>query len=156
MIIINIIFDPNRHNIKITNNESKVQLSNLKFFMPKSFLFDTFAIIRKVGQNDKNLIKLSLSSEESRNFNIFKASADNIITAPEGDSEITLLYLNNKELMTTNSLPINIGYENFEQGQKILLLKELSEEIALAYDRIQKMTELNIQLYKDIREVAKE
>ena len=156
MIIINIIFNPDKNNIKITNHESKIQLSNLKIYTPKYFSFDLFAIIQKNDQNDRNLIKLSNSSEFNKNFNILKASLDNVIMAPEGESQITLFYFENDVLVSTNSLPINIGYENFEQCGKMYFLNQLSEEIAVAYNKIQQLTELNIQLYEDIREVAKQ
>ena len=156
VIIINIIFDPSKNNIKITNRESKIQLNNLKIYIPKSFSFDLFAIIQKEDQNDRNLIKLSKSSEYNKNFDILKASMDNVIIAPEGASQITLFYFENNMLVSTNALPINIGYEDFKQGGKMYFLNQLSEEIAVTYNKIQQLTELNVQLYKDIREVAEE
>lgn len=156
MIIINIIFDSNKNNIKITNGESKVQLNNLKFFVPKTFSSDKIFAVISNPQGKENVIKLSKSSEHNKNFSILKASMDSIITANGGESQILLFYLDGDTLISTNSLSINIEYEDYQRGKKIFLIQELSNEIALAYDKISKMTELNIQLYKDMREVNEE
>lgn len=154
MTAINIIFDPGKNNIKITNREEKVQLNNLRIYIPKSFSLDLFAVIQKDNQNNGNLIKLSRTSEYNKNFDILKPSLDNVISASEGESKIALLYFEADTLSSTNSLPINIGYENFEQGGRMYFLNQLSDEVTSAYNKIQQLTELNIQLYRDIREVA--
>lgn len=156
MIIINIIFDSNKNNIKITNGESKVQLNNLKFFVPKTFSSDKIFAIIANEQGKENVIKLSKSSEHNKNFSILKASMDSIITADGGQSQLILFYLEDDTLISTNAISLDIEYEDYQKGKKIYLLQEFAKDIALTYDKISKMTELNIQLYKDIREVNKE
>lgn len=156
VIIINIIFDSNKNNIKITNGESKVQLNNLKFFVPKTFLSDKIFVIISNSQGKENIIKLSKSSEYNKNFSILKASMDSIITADGGESKLVLFYLEDDTLISTNSVFLDIDYEDYQKGKKIYLLQDFTKDIALTYEKISKMTELNIQLYKDIREVNKE
>ena len=156
MIIINIIFDNEKNNIKITNGESSVQLNNLKFFVPKTFKSDNLFAVITTPSGNENVIKLTDSLESNRNFDILKASMNSTITANEsGESRILLLYLDREVVYSTNSLSINIEYADYEKGKTLFLLNELSNEVAVAYEKIMQMTELNIQLYNDIREVAK-
>lgn len=156
MIIINIIFDNSKNNIKITNGESEVQLNNLKFFIPKIFHSDNIFAVITSPQGDENIIKLTDSFEQNKNFNILKASMDSIITAnEEGESQLLLMFIDNGTIISTNAININVKYENYEKGKMFFLLQQLSNETARAYDKILQMTELNIQLYEDIREVTK-
>lgn len=156
VIIINIIFDNVKNNIKITNGESLVQLNNLKFFVPKTFNSDNLFAVITTPKGNENIIKLTNSLEVNKNFDILKASLESVITADEsGESQILLLYIDNGVVNSTNALSINVEYRDYEKGQTIFLLNKLSNDVAVAYEKVMKLTELNIQLYNDIREVAK-
>jgi hypothetical protein len=60
--------------------------------------------------------------------------------------------------MLSNTLEVSdyehliLDYSNFNIGKQISLVEGLSRRIAATYEKIERMTQMNIQLYQDIEE----
>lgn len=87
-----------------------------------------------------------------RSYNIYSVSLKNSIIVKEGVTSLVLMILTN-DIFKTSAVEIKIGYENFKIAQKANMLDELSRNLSLTYKKIEELTKMNIEIYKNIEEV---
>lgn len=148
----NVIYEIDKNNLRLTNftSQKTYQLDELIFYIPKECNNATPFLLIKNSKKDKNILKLSNIHEES-SYTAYSVSLDNSISLEEGCMEIALILIANDTLQSRTAI-MNLGFDNFQEGQKMTIIQELSNEIQRKYQLIEDMTRMNIDIYQSIKE----
>lgn len=126
------------------------QLNELNFYIPRTYKNITPFLLIKDSNGKKDILKLS-HSKADKIYNIYNVDIHNFITIAAGDCAIALLVLsNNIEISTSEN--IILSFSNFSIGQQANLVEGLSQNLVAMYQKVEKLTKMNIQLYQDIEE----
>lgn len=151
----NIIYEVESKSLRpigLTSRET-YQLNELNFYIPKTHKNITPFLLIKDSNGKKDILKLS-HSKADKVYNIYSVDFQNFITINQGNCAIALLILsNNIEISTSESMILD--FSNFSLGQQANLVEGLSQNLVAMYQKVEKLTKMNIQLYKDIEEALK-
>ena len=89
------------------------------------------------------------------NYDIYQITLDNHITVEPGLCQLHFLIIKNNIMQSQKIDNIYLKYDNFSAANKMFLMDELTREMQSICTQVEELTKLNIQLYNDIREVAK-
>ena len=129
------------------------QLNELNFYIPKTHKNIMPFLLIKDSNGKKDILKLS-HSKADKVYNIYNVDLQNFISIAAGNCAIALLVLsNNIEVSTSENMILD--FSNFSLGQHANLVEGLSQNLVAMYQKVEKLTKMNIQLYKDIEEALK-
>lgn len=104
----------------------------------------------ELGECIAQLTKL----ETKEHYDVYQISLDNHITVQPGLCQLYFLIIQGNKGKSFKVGNINLNFDNYSTLNKLYLLDKNMREMKSYVDQIEKYTELNIQLYKDIREAA--
>lgn len=100
------------------------------------------------------MVKMAKTGQEN-NYNIYQVVVDSSVCTIEGLTEVMFIAINhNNTMKTIHAGKMHIKYDNFSIAHRLYLMNELSKSIQLTYNKVEELTRMNLQLYKDIREVT--
>ena len=141
--------------LKVTTTKLSVEdendLGSLKFYISKKYnLFSVcVAIIDSYGVFD--IIPLAFLSDET-NYKVYCINCKNATRIKNGKCKM-IFFIFDKELQycrSSESIDIGISTTNYTLLHKTYISKQISDDIASYYDKIVKLTEMNIELYDKI------
>lgn len=152
----NIIYEAEQNNLRLIsfNPYNQYQLDTLKFYIPKEFKYITPFLVIKDTQGRCDLFKLSLNATDDR-YNIYTVALTSSITIKAGKSKVSLFLLtsqNNNFKVSDFSQDINLSYDNYSIGYQLHLIEGLSRNLITAYQKIEQLTQMNIDIHKNIEE----
>ena len=151
MFVIKIIYNQNG-NLRTIGNSSIVNLVDLRFYIPKELRNNFYCRLTDKNKTE-DIVKLVVSDTSDKIYNIYQISLDNYITCENGNSTISILNISDNLMNKSDDLDIDINYDAFKLGSNISLIAKMDIEIAKHYEQVKKLTELNLQIHKDIEEV---
>ena len=128
-------------------------LSDINFFIPNKFnSCNVFTILtNSVGLTE--IIPLNFI-ENSHSYKKYKVTDSNSIRVDSGEIEIkiVLVDLNSHEVCISsgNKLICNITVDNYKIAHQVATTNELSSLVSDLYKKIERMTEMNIDIYEKI------
>lgn len=153
MIFIKVIYEKDKSLRLLDFNETEhYQLEDLKFYIPKEFKEDFFVLLTD-AQNVKTVLKLNKTQDVHKKYSIYAVDGSSMVTTEPGKTAISIFYIDNNTFQTSNSFKANLQYDNFNYISQLMFLQKLDRKLAERFDKIKQMTQLNINLYKDIEEV---
>ena len=153
MFVIKIIYNQNG-NLRVVGNSSEVDLVDLYFYIPKELRNNFYCRLVDVNKTEE-VLKLVQTDSLDKVYNIYQISLDNYITCVNGQTTLSLISIADDLLKKSDDLDININYDAFRTGINISLIARMDADVASQYEKIVKLTELNIQIQKDIEEASK-
>ena len=153
MFVIKIIYNQNG-NLRVVGNSSEVNLVDLYFYIPKELRNNFYCRLVDVNKTEE-VLKLVQTDSLDKVYNIYQISLDNYITCVNGQTTLSLISIADDLLKKSDDLDININYDAFRTGINISLIARMDADVASQYEKILKLTELNIQIHKDIEEASK-
>ena len=153
-IIINIIYDFKQNNIRLVqyDNKQAYQIEELFLYLPKNNNVAVYCRIIDSSSNE-SILKMNQIKQDG-SYNIYQVALDSSISSLEaGTSKIYFLVIQNEQLYSKLLNGINLKYDNFSAMSKMFFMEAFSKEIKTICAKIEGYTKLNIQLYKDMREV---
>lgn len=87
-------------------------------------------------------------------YDVYQIRLDNSIFTNKGWSNLSFLILDNDRYLASPGQEIYLVYDNFSAANTLYLKEQLSKEVASICKKIEEMTKMNIQIYKDIKEVV--
>jgi hypothetical protein len=91
-------------------------------------------------------------SRQEGGYNVYQATLENYINVEPGACQVYFLIIQDNKIKSSKIEKINLAYDNFSAANKLFLMDSMTKEVQNICTKIEKYTELNIQLYKDIRE----
>lgn len=153
MIFIKVIYEKDKSLRLLDFNETEYyQLEDLKFYIPKEFKEDFFVLLTD-AQDVKTVLKLNKTQDVHKKYSIYAVDGSSMVTTEPGKTAISIFYIDNNTFQTSNSFKANLQYDNFNYISQLMFLQKLDRKLAERFDKIKQMTQLNINLYKDIEEV---
>lgn len=153
MIFIKVIYEKDKSLRLLDFNETEhYQLEDLKFYIPKEFKEDFFVLLTD-AQDVKTVLKLNKTQDVHKKYSIYAVDGSSMVTTEPGKTAISIFYIDNNTFQTSNSFKANLQYDNFNYISQLMFLQKLDKKLAERFDKIKQMTQLNINLYKDIEEV---
>ena len=151
----NIIYDVDNRTLRCIGLSSKeiYQLNDLNFYIPKQYKNLMPFLLIKDTKGKKDILRLS-HIKRDKVYDVYAVDVSNTISLAAGDVSIALLVLSNN-IEVSNAENLLLDFTNFKLGNQISLIEGLSKNLALTYEKIERLTKMNIQLYKDIEEAAK-
>jgi c-di-GMP-binding flagellar brake protein YcgR len=146
-----IVYNKN-NTLRIIDYNEKADLADIIFYIPKELNGNFYCRIID-SNNNEDILTLSYS-ESDKMYNIYNISLDNTIACKEGNSTLSLLYFNNSQMKSSENFSLVLTYNTFTLGSQINLIEKLSKEISGMYNKIIDLTQMNIDIYKDIKEVS--
>lgn len=103
-----------------------------------------------------NIDLLSLTKVScDKSYDIYTVPLKSNLTANPGATNLSILILDGDIITNSPSVNLILKYDNYNVINKLMLIQELSEDIAKKYEQILQLTEMNIKLYSDIKEASK-
>ena len=153
MIFIKVIYEKDKSLRLLDFNKTEhYQLEDLKFYIPKEFKEDFFVLLTD-AQDVKTVLKLNKTQDVHKKYSIYAVDGSSMVTTEPGKTAISIFYIDNNTFQTSNSFKANLQYDNFNYISQLMFLQKLDRKLAERFDKIKQMTQLNINLYKDIEEV---
>lgn len=153
----NIIYDAEKNNLRLIsfNPYEQYQLNTLKFYIPKELKNITPFLVIQDAQGRCDLFKLSLNATETK-YNIYSVALTSSIVIKSGKSKVSLFLLTTPEhgfKVVDFAQDINLSYDNYKIGYQLHLIEGLSRNLITTYQKIEQMTQMNIDMYKNMEEV---
>ena len=151
VFVIKIIYNKDK-DLRLIEDALDNNLDNLHFYIPKKLQGNFYC--RLVDSNESEcILKLSKSDNSDKLYNIYKISLDNFITCGNGDIKLSIIFIENNLPYSSNIITLDLKCDNFKSISQLYYLDNLSTEVINKYKKIIKLTEMNINIYKDIQEV---
>ena len=141
---------------KMSQSES-YDLSDINFFIPNKFnSCNVFVVlINSVGLTE--IIPLNFI-ENSHSYKKYKVTYSNSIRVDSGEIEIKIVLVDSNShevyISSGNKLICNITVDNYKIAHQVATTNELSSLVSDLYKKIERMTEMNIDIYEKIMEVS--
>jgi hypothetical protein len=151
VFVIKIIYNKDK-DLRLIEDALDNNLDNLHFYIPKKLQGSFYC--RLVDSNDfESILKLSKSDSSDKLYNIYKVSLDNFIACANGDMKLSILFIENDLPHISNNIQINLNCDNMKSIAQLYYIDSVTMEIINKYKKIVQLTEMNINIYKDIQEV---
>ena len=151
VFVIKIIYNKDK-DLRTIEDALDNNLDNLHFYIPKKLQGNFYC--RLVDSNEsESMLKLSKSDSSDKLYDIYKISLDNFIACINGDMQLSLIFIEDNRLYTSNTIQININCDNMKAIAQLYYIDSLTMEVIDKYKKIIQLTEMNINIYKDIQEV---
>lgn len=148
----NIIYEVDNKNLRFIGFMPKdtYQLNDLNFYIPKQYGNLTPFLLIKDTEGKKDILRLT-QIKKDKVYNVYAVDVSNTISLNAGAASIALLTLSNN-VEVSNSQNLFLSFDDFKIGKQISLIEGLSRNLAVMYEKVERMTKMNIQLYQDIEE----
>jgi hypothetical protein len=124
--------------LRIVYDSNALEITN--FYFPK----DTQGI-PYLRINDE-LVKLT-KVDSDKKYDYYGVSLDNYINVENGEVSISIIIFNGDSVIFSNTEKVEMTFDSYKEAQKLSLMEK-----SLA--QIKELTQLNIDIYESIREVA--
>lgn len=151
----NVVFESEKKSLRLVkfNPEETYNLEDLDFYIPSNLKNATPFLLIKDAEGTKDILKMT-KIQNGHAYNIYSVSLENAITVIDGKSSIIVLVLTN-DFMRSAASEITLSYANIKEGMKLNLIESFSNYLTTVYDKVQKLTEMNLEIYKTIEGVSK-
>lgn len=126
------------------------QLNDLNFYIPRKYKNLTPFLLIKDSEGNKDILRLS-HNKSDKIYNIYSVDASNTVRFQNGQFSIALLILSNN-IEVSDAHLILLDFSNFQIGKQISLIEGMTKSLIATYEKIERMTKMNIELYQDIEE----
>jgi hypothetical protein len=154
----NIIYDINSNTLRAANHKDGAieALSKTNFYIPKDFNLPLYCRL-KDAFGKENIFKLTPAPSQNKNYTTYVISTNNsTINALDKTVQLSLFYFVNDTFQNSESLTIDFEYDMYNYSVQLSIIRGVSKEITEMYDKIRKLTDLNIDMYKEIEEAFEE
>lgn len=132
------------------NPREVYQLNDLNFYIPQKYRNLTPFLLIKDSEGNKDILRLS-HNKSDKIYNIYSVDASNTVRFQNGQFSIALLVLSNN-IEVSDAHLILLDFSNFQIGKQISLIEGMTKSLIATYEKIERMTKMNIELYQDIEE----
>lgn len=153
--MVNIIYQADK-TIRFTQFDinATYDISDLKFFMPSDKIPIALYCVIKNENEEIDSIKLVSTSSDSKFYYCYKFSDSQPISHQSGKLTLFLFGVyEDKSTIISDEFNINLNVENFNITSQLYALSQISSEIANYYNKIEQLTKMNIELYRDMQEL---
>lgn len=140
------------------NRDNTYELSDMNIYIPNDVTYTNIYIvlINKLGIND--IIPLELS-ERTATHKKYRFTYTNPIRINSGEVEIKLLLIdvdNNYSSIVSDEIKCNINIDNYKICYQTVISEQLGNSIKSMYEKINQLTEINIEIYDKIMKGSEE
>ena len=150
----NIILNEGLH-ISATKLQDVNDIESLSFYISKKYSNSNICIAITDYRGIFDIIPLTFSKPET-NYNVYHIDCKNEMRIRGGECKI-IFFIFDKEFENCNAsktFSLNLNIENYNLFHHTYISRVLSNDIAIACDKISRMTAMNIEIYDKIREVG--
>lgn len=148
----NIILNEDMHisTTKLTATDSN-DLLQISFYVSKKYNENNVCIALTDNQGIFDIIPLTYEKDAS-NYKVYRVDCKNELRIKNGECKMIFFVFdcNFEVCKSSNSLNININFDNHNLFHQTYINRKLSADIANYYDKILKMTTMNIEIYNKI------
>jgi hypothetical protein len=151
----NIVYEIDTHTMRfISFNPTHVyQLDELNFYIPKENKNLNPFLLIKDSKGKQDIIKLSLVGNDNV-YNIFAVALTNSISiSPNGLCKLYLLTIEDDNFNISQCQELYLAFDNYTIAHQVSLINNLSRQVMNAYQKIEQLTKMNIDIYESIEEV---
>lgn len=149
----NIIYNNQSNTIREFGSLKTVELNDIRFYIPKE-MEQNFYVLMSDRNQHINILQLTKTNEAHSDYSIYTVSLENTVSNKSDASSLLLFYFDQDRFINSNTLSLNISFNQFSSALELYMLQKLSVELAETYSKITELTKLNISLYEDIKEVS--
>ena len=148
----NFIYEVEERNLRSIglNPREVYQLNDLNFYIPKKYKNLMPFLLIKDSEGRKDILRLS-HFKNDKVYNVYAVDISNTISLKAGATSIALLILSNN-IEVSESQEMLLDFSNFNIGKQISLVEGFNRNLIAMYEKIEKMTKMNIELYQYIEE----
>lgn len=132
------------------NPREVYQLNDLNFYIPRKYKNLTPFLLIKDSEGNKDILRLS-HNKSDKLYNIYSVDVSNTVRFQNGQFSIALLVLSNN-IDVSDAHLILLDFSNFQIGKQVSLIEGMTRNLIATYEKIERMTKMNIELYQDIEE----
>ena len=151
VFVIKIIYNKDK-DLRIIEDALDNSLDNLHFYIPKKLQGNFYC--RLVDTNEtESILKLAKSDSSDKLYDIYKVSLDNFVSCVNGKIDLSILHLEDRLPYISSSVHLDINFDKCKTAMQLYFMDDLTSHIVGKYKKIVELTEMNINIYKDIKEV---
>lgn len=131
------------------------ELGELSFYVSKKFNEYNIFISLIDSQGAFDIVPLAYS-KDAANYKVYHIDCKNELRIKSGKCKMTFFAFdaNLQDCKTSKTLSINLSIENYNLFHQTYLTRKVVNDVANYYDKIVKMTNMNIELYDKIMKGA--
>ena len=150
VFVIKIIYNKDK-DLRTIEDALDNSLDNLHFYIPKKLQGNFYC--RLVDSNEsESILKLSKSDNNDKLYNIYKVSLDNFISCGNGNIKLSILHIENNIPYISADIQLNLIFDKCKSAMQLYFMDDLTSEVINKYKKIVELTEMNINIYNDIKE----
>lgn len=150
VFVIKIIYNKDK-DLRTIEDALDNNLDNLHFYIPKKLQGNFYC--RLVDSNEsESILKLSKSDSSDKLYDIYKVSLDNFISCGNGNIKLSILHIENNMPYISADIQLNLIFDKCKSAMQLYFMDDLTSEVINKYKKIVELTEMNINIYNDIKE----
>lgn len=150
VFVIKIIYNKDK-DLRTIEDALDNSLDNLHFYIPKKLQGSFYC--RLVDSNEsESILKLSKSDSSDKLYDIYKVSLDNFISCGNGNIKLSILHIENNMPYISADIQLNLIFDKCKSAMQLYFMDDLTSEVINKYKKIVELTEMNINIYNDIKE----
>lgn len=150
VFVIKIIYNKDK-DLRTIEDALDNSLDNLHFYIPKKLQGSFYC--RLVDSNEsESILKLSKSDSSDKLYDIYKVSLDNFISCGNGNIKLSILHIENNIPYISADIQLNLIFDKCKSAMQLYFMDDLTSEVINKYKKIVELTEMNINIYNDIKE----
>lgn len=150
VFVIKIIYNKDK-DLRTIEDALDNSLDNLHFYIPKKLQGSFYC--RLVDSNEsESMLKLSKSDSSDKLYDIYKVSLDNFISCGNGNIKLSILHIENNIPYISADIQLNLIFDKCKSAMQLYFMDDLTSEVINKYKKIVELTEMNINIYNDIKE----
>ena len=150
VFVIKIIYNKDK-DLRTIEDALDNSLDNLHFYIPKKLQGSFYC--RLVDSNEsESILKISKSDSSDKLYDIYKVSLDNFISCGNGNIKLSILYIENNIPYISADIQLNLIFDKCKSAMQLYFMDDLTSEVINKYKKIVELTEMNINIYNDIKE----
>lgn len=150
VFVIKIIYNKDK-DLRTIEDALDNSLDNLHFYIPKKLQGSFYC--RLVDSNEsESILKISKSDSSDKLYDIYKVSLDNFISCGNGNIQLSILHIENNIPYISADIQLNLIFDKCKSAMQLYFMDDLTSEVINKYKKIVELTEMNINIYNDIKE----
>ena len=150
VFVIKIIYNKDK-DLRTIEDALDNSLDNLHFYIPKKLQGSFYC--RLVDSNEsESILKISKSNSSDKLYDIYKVSLDNFISCENGNIKLSILHIENNIPYISADIQLNLIFDKCKSAMQLYFMDDLTSEVINKYKKIVELTEMNINIYNDIKE----
>ena len=136
----NIVYNFDKNELKFLKFDplNVYQLSDLKFYIPKTGNITPFLLIS--SKEDKDILKLTKIQEDG-NYDVYMAGIETTITIRDMECQISLFAVEDSNVkISASHNHILLAFDDYKLGNQIYLIENLSQNLMTMYRQIEELT----------------